>query len=95
MQNGCYVLAVPTVKELPSDYKAYNFTSSTSSENIGVNLPKLDPAKAAHFPSIPIMKRFYTSAPVTNSALAKAKAPLTNLHVSVLSDCTCVGLTYV
>jgi hypothetical protein len=92
-QDGVWAIRVP-LGPLPPSYKTHNFTTSISTSPLNVPSPTLTASSATvlHRPSLtPFVSPSTLS---SNADFAKRQEPIIAIHVSVLSDCTCIGLSF-
>ncbi|KAF9050939.1 hypothetical protein BDP27DRAFT_1433959 [Rhodocollybia butyracea] len=88
-----YQICVPVSKPLPKDYALIEFTTSRFPAS-RINLPSLN-EDSRQVLERPPLKYFRGSAtPSSLSEYAAKSFPLMAIHVSVMQNCTCVGISF-
>ncbi|KAI5475902.1 hypothetical protein MNV49_000735 [Pseudohyphozyma bogoriensis] len=77
---------------LPHSYATHTFTSTTLSTPAPFPVPSFTPSSATYFTQPP--RQYFVHPKTPNGNKSYSTAPLISIHVTVFSDCVCVGMSY-
>ncbi|KAF9063135.1 hypothetical protein BDP27DRAFT_1385002 [Rhodocollybia butyracea] len=88
-----YQVRVPVSKSLPEDYASIKFTT-TEFPSFSLNLTSLDEDSRQILDRPPLKYFRARTTPSSLNAYAAKRFPLMAIHVSLLQNCTCVGISF-
>ncbi|KAF9062163.1 hypothetical protein BDP27DRAFT_1451869 [Rhodocollybia butyracea] len=88
-----YQICVPVTKSLPEDYDSIKFTT-TRFPSFSLNLPSLDEDSRQVLERPPLKYFRAHDTPSSLSTYAAKRLPLMAIHVSLMQNCTCVGISF-
>ncbi|KAF9065613.1 hypothetical protein BDP27DRAFT_1228755, partial [Rhodocollybia butyracea] len=88
-----YHVHVPVSESLPKDYASIEFTTTTF-PSLSLSLPSLDEDSRQVLERPPLTYFRARATPSSLSAYAAQRFPLMAIHVSIMQNCTCVGISF-
>ncbi|KAF9033508.1 hypothetical protein BDP27DRAFT_1348479 [Rhodocollybia butyracea] len=88
-----YQICVPVSESLPDDYASIKFTT-TRFPSFNLNVPSLDEDSRQVLERPPLKYFRAHDTPSSLSAYATKRLPLMAIHVSLMQNCTCVGISF-